>query len=148
MREIATRHQNVQIVYPIHLNPRVKQPVMQSLSGIENIYVLEPQDYLPFIYLMNRADLILTDSGGVQEEAPTLGKPVLLMRNITERPEAVMEGTVKLVGTNTQFIVEQTERLLTDQAAYKEMAQAHNPYGDGNACARIINSIKQFYQDS
>ena len=148
LREIATRHQNVQIVYPIHLNPQVKQPVMQSLSGIENIYVLEPQDYLPFIYLMNRADLILTDSGGVQEEAPTLGKPVLLMRNITERPEAVMEGTVKLVGTNTQFIVEQTERLLTDQAAYKEMAQAHNPYGDGNACARIINSIKQFYQDS
>ena len=148
LREIATRHQNVQIVYPIHLNPQVKQPVMQSLSGIENIYVLEPQDYLPFIYLMNRADLILTDSWGVQEEAPTLGKPVLLMRNITERPEAVMEGTVKLVGTNTQFIVEQTERLLTDQAAYKEMAQAHNPYGDGNACARIINSIKQFYQDS
>ena len=148
LREIATRHQNVQIVYPIHLNPQVKQPVMQSLSGIENIYVLDPQDYLPFIYLMNRADLILTDSGGVQEEAPTLGKPVLLMRNITERPEAVMEGTVKLVGTNTQFIVEQTERLLTDQAAYKEMAQAHNPYGDGNACARIINAIKQFYQDS
>lgn len=148
LKQIATRHQNVQIVYPAHLNPRVKQPVMQALKGVENIHVIEPQYYLPFIYLMNRAHLILTDSGGVQEEAPILGKPVLLMRNTTERPEAVAAGTVKLVGTDTQTIVTQVEILLTDQTAYNQMAQAHNPYGDGNACARIIRSIKHFYRHS
>ena len=143
--EIAQHHPEVQIIYPLHLNPKVKQPVQALLQHQDNIFLLEPQDYLPFVYLMARSYLILTDSGGIQEEAPALGKPVLLMREITERPEAVAAGTVKLVGTDTQRIVSQVETLLDDPYAYAAMAHAHNPYGDGKACERIIKAIKQFY---
>ncbi|MCC2614885.1 UDP-N-acetylglucosamine 2-epimerase (non-hydrolyzing) [Aestuariibacter halophilus] len=132
---------DVQILYPVHLNPNVQEPVNRLLKGIDNVFLIEPQDYLPFVYLMSKATIILTDSGGVQEEAPSLGKPVLVMRDTTERPEAVEAGTVKLVGTDYQAIVEQATTLLTDSAAYQQMAFAHNPYGDGKACERIAQII-------
>jgi UDP-N-acetylglucosamine 2-epimerase (non-hydrolysing) len=125
----------------VHLNPNVREPVERLLGTRKNISLIPPQDYLPFVYLMNRAELILTDSGGVQEEAPSLGKPVLVMRDTTERPEAVDAGTVKLVGTDTQLIVAELTRLLDDRQAYEEMSVAHNPYGDGKAAARIISAI-------
>jgi len=132
---------DVQILYPMHLNPNVREPVNRILGGIENIILIEPQEYLPFIYLMSRAYIILTDSGGIQEEAPSLGKPVLVMRDTTERPEAVEAGTVKLVGTDIDAIVSNLNKLLTSGSAYKEMSFAHNPYGDGQACQRIINRL-------
>ena len=125
----------------MHLNPNVREPVNRILSGIENIKLIEPQQYLPFIYLMMRASIILTDSGGIQEEAPSLGKPVLVMRDTTERPEAVSAGTVKLVGTNIEKITIELNKLLTDDNAYKEMSYAHNPYGDGEACKRILEEL-------
>lgn len=137
----AKTHPNCQIVYPVHLNPNVQEPVKRILNGIENIYLIEPQEYLPFVYLMNRSHIILTDSGGIQEEAPSLGKPVLVMRETTERPEAVEAGTVKLVGTDIEKITSELNRLLTDNAAYKEMSRAHNPYGDGKACERICDIL-------
>lgn len=140
LAELAQRP-DVEILYPMHLNPNVQEPVRRILSGISNIHLIEPQDYLPFVYLMMRADLILTDSGGVQEEAPSLGKPVLVMRDTTERPEAVEAGTVKLVGTNTQLIVEEANHLLNDAQAYKAMSLAHNPYGDGFSAKRIIDIL-------
>jgi UDP-N-acetylglucosamine 2-epimerase (non-hydrolysing) len=115
--------------------------VRRLLGGVDNIRLIEPLDYLPFVYLMNRSHIILTDSGGIQEEAPSLGKPVLVMRETTERPEAVDAGTVRLVGTDVDLIVSEVERLLTDEAAYKEMAFAHNPYGDGKACERIVEVL-------
>ena len=127
----------LQIVYPVHLNPQVQEPVTRILGNTPNIHLIAPLDYLPFIYLMKQSDLILTDSGGVQEEAPSLGKPVLVMRETTERPEAVAAGTVKLVGIERNTIVAETRRLLADEAAYQAMARAHNPYGDGLACQRI-----------
>nr|WP_034607060.1 UDP-N-acetylglucosamine 2-epimerase (non-hydrolyzing) [Chitinimonas koreensis] len=127
----------VQIVYPVHLNPNVKGPVHELLDGLPNVLLIEPQDYLPFVYLMNRAYLILTDSGGIQEEAPSLGKPVLVMRDTTERPEAVEAGTVVLVGTDSDRIVRHARRLLSDPVEYKRMALAHNPYGDGKAATSI-----------
>ena len=130
-----------QIVYPMHLNPNVREPVNRILAKIDNIFLIEPQQYLPFIYLMARAHIILTDSGGIQEEAPSLGKPVLVMRNTTERPEAVEAGTVKLVGTNISKIIAGLELLLTDNDAYKKMSFAHNPYGDGKACQRIVETL-------
>lgn len=139
---IAHSHPEVQIVYPVHLNPNVHEPVMRLLAGIKNIFLIEPQDYLPFVYLMARSYLILTDSGGIQEEAPALGKPVLVMRETTERPEAVKAGTVRLVGTDPKRIVAEVERLLQDDE-YQAMAQAHHPYGDGQACQRIVSAIKQ-----
>lgn len=142
----AERFPDVQIVYPVHLNPNVMEPVRRLLAGIGNVHLIEPLDYLPFVYLMNRAHLVLTDSGGVQEEAPSLGKPVLVMRETTERPEAVEAGTVRLVGTSVETISEQLALLLSDDAAYESMSFAHNPYGDGAACARIIASILQFYR--
>jgi UDP-N-acetylglucosamine 2-epimerase (non-hydrolysing) len=132
-------HPGVQLVYPVHLNPRVLDPVRQVLDGVENVYLIEPLDYLPFIYLMKRSYAILTDSGGIQEEAPALGKPVLVMRDSTERPEAVAAGTVKLVGTDTDRIVAETLQLLNDPSAYRRMAVAHNPYGDGTACQQICS---------
>lgn len=132
---------DVQICYPMHLNPNVREPVDRILSGISNVHLIEPQDYLPFVYLMSKSYLILTDSGGVQEEAPSLGKPVLVMRDTTERPEAVEAGTVKLVGTDYDCIVNEASRLLDDEAAYQQMSFAHNPYGDGKACARIAEII-------
>jgi len=137
----AKRHPDCQILYPVHLNPNVQEPVNRLLKGIENIFLVDPQQYLPFVYLMDRAHIILTDSGGIQEEAPSLGKPVLVMRDTTERPEAVSAGTVKLVGTNTQLICEELDRLLSDERAYQLMSQAHNPYGDGKACQRIADIL-------
>lgn len=138
---IANANPDVQVVYPVHLNPNVLGPVKKFLSDIDNIHLIEPLDYLPFVYLMNQAYLILTDSGGIQEEAPALGKPVLVMRDTTERPEAVEAGTVKLVGTNVERIVTELDSLLTDCLAYEAVSYAHNPYGDGKACQRIIEII-------
>lgn len=132
---------DVQVVYPVHLNPNVQGPVKQHLSGRDNVHLIDPQDYLPFVYLMRRSYLILTDSGGVQEEAPSLGKPVLVMRDTTERPEAVDAGTVKLVGTDAELIVREAEALLDDPAMYAGMAEAHNPYGDGKAAERIAGRV-------
>ena len=137
----AQKHPEAQIVYPMHLNPNVREPVNRILAGISNVHLIEPQQYLPFIYLMNRSHIILTDSGGIQEEAPSLGKPVLVMRDTTERPEAVEAGTVKLVGTNVDRIVTGLTTLLQDERAYKEMSFAHNPYGDGKACQRILDVL-------
>ena len=128
---------SVQVVYPVHLNPQVQEPVNRILGKTNNVHLIAPLDYLPFVYLMKQSHLILTDSGGVQEEAPSLGKPVLVMRNTTERPEAVAAGTVKLVGTDRDTIVAETKRLLTDAEAYQTMARAHNPYGDGLASKHI-----------
>ena len=131
----------VQVLYPVHLNPNVQEPVNRLLKDIDNVFLIEPQDYLPFVYLMSRAYIILTDSGGVQEEAPSLGKPVLVMRDTTERPEAVKAGTVKLVGTSYDEIVKQAQELLNNKNAYEKMSFAHNPYGDGKACSRIADII-------
>ena len=139
----AEQHPGCQIVYPVHLNPNVQEPVNRLLKGVPNITLIEPQDYLPFVYLMNQAHIILTDSGGIQEEAPSLGKPVLVMRDTTERPEAVSAGTVKLVGTDVDKITTSLNRLLTDEKAYEEMSFAHNPYGDGKACERIIEVLRE-----
>ena len=142
LAEIAANNPDVQIVYPVHLNPNVSEPVKRILGHVENVILIEPQDYLPFVWLMNRAWLILTDSGGIQEEAPSLGKPVLVMREMTERPEAVSAGTVCLVGTDSQRIVNEVTRLLQDESAYQAMSRAHNPYGDGHACHRILSALK------
>lgn len=139
----AEQHPDCQIVYPVHLNPNVQEPVNRLLKGVPNITLIEPQDYLPFVYLMNQAHIILTDSGGIQEEAPSLGKPVLVMRDTTERPEAVSAGTVKLVGTDVDKITTSLNQLLTDEKAYEEMSFAHNPYGDGKACERIIEVLRE-----
>nr|WP_281253314.1 UDP-N-acetylglucosamine 2-epimerase (non-hydrolyzing) [Sphingomonas ginsenosidimutans] len=147
LARIAGRFPDVDIVYPVHLNPSVQEPVNRLLAGIANIHLIEPQDYLPFVYLMNRSYLVLTDSGGVQEEAPSLGKPVLVMRDTTERPEAVAAGTVRLVGTDVERIVAEIERLLTDEAAYAAMSFAHNPYGDGAACGRIVEGLLAWSAD-
>lgn len=141
LAETAKTFPDVEIVYPVHLNPNVREPVNRLLAGIDNIHLIEPLDYLPFVYLMNRAYLILTDSGGIQEEAPSLGKPVLVMRDTTERPEAVEAGTVRLVGTEVEAINSNLHTLLTDIGAYQRMSFAHNPYGDGKASARIIEAL-------
>ncbi len=132
---------NLQIIYPVHLNPNVTEPVNRILGSIDNIYLIEPLDYVSFIYLMNISTLILTDSGGVQEEAPSLGKPVLVMRDNTERPEGVEAGTVKLVGTLTDVIVEETILLLEDDTRYEKIARIHNPYGDGKAAEKIARAL-------
>ncbi|MGV3345765.1 non-hydrolyzing UDP-N-acetylglucosamine 2-epimerase [Enterobacteriaceae bacterium LUAb1] len=142
LAEIARRYPDVQIVYPVHMNPNVSEPVKRILHGVNNIILIAPQEYLPFVWLMYRSWIILTDSGGIQEEAPALGKPVLVMRETTERPEAVDAGTVKLVGTDVDKIVSAVAQLLTDENAYKSMEQAHNPYGDGRACERIVQALK------
>lgn len=134
---------NLEIIYPVHLNPNVKGPVFERLSGHRSIHLIKPLDYLPFVRLMDRASIILTDSGGIQEEAPSLGKPVLVMREVTERPEAVDEGTVRLVGTNPSSIVSEVTNLLNSRKEYEMMSRAHNPYGDGMASSRIINIIKE-----
>ncbi|WP_281271456.1 non-hydrolyzing UDP-N-acetylglucosamine 2-epimerase [Billgrantia montanilacus] len=144
LRETALMHPQIQIVYPVHLNPNVREPVQRLLSDIDNVHLIEPLDYLPFVYLMHRSAIILTDSGGIQEEAPSLGKPVLVMRDTTERPEAVDAGTVKLVGTNVERIVSELNTLLTDKSAYEAMSYAHNPYGDGKACGRILDVLVEF----
>lgn len=141
---LAKRYSDkIEIVYPVHLNPHVQEPVHRILAEAPNIYLIDPLDYLPFVYLMNKAHIILTDSGGIQEEAPSLGKPVLVMRDTTERPEAVEAGTVKLVGTDIDRIVVGISELMESDAAYQEMSFAHNPYGDGKACARICNILAE-----
>ncbi|MGB0937625.1 MAG: non-hydrolyzing UDP-N-acetylglucosamine 2-epimerase [Colwellia sp.] len=138
----AKRYPDAQILYPMHLNPNVREPVNRILKEIDNIFLIEPQQYLPFIYLMSRAYIILTDSGGIQEEAPSFGKPVLVMRDTTERPEAVDTGTVKLVGTDINIMTSAINELMDNEEAYKEMSFAHNPYGDGQACNKILNILK------
>jgi len=142
LKAIASRHRDVQILYPVHLNPRVQEPVRRILgSGDRGIHLIEPVDYLPFVHLMSRAEIIITDSGGVQEEAPSLGKPVLVMRETTERPEAVDAGTVRLVGADCDRIVAATSELLENPAEYRKMSRAHNPYGDGRAAIRIREEL-------
>jgi UDP-N-acetylglucosamine 2-epimerase (non-hydrolysing) len=132
---------NWHFIYPVHMNPNVVKPVNEILANHPNIHLIAPLDYAPFVFLMNRSQIVLTDSGGVQEEGPSLGKPVLVMRDTTERPEAVVSGTVKLVGTKTESIILEVERLIVDDKAYQLMAKATNPYGDGKAVARIVNTI-------
>lgn len=142
LRQLGERG-DVEILYPVHLNPNVQEPVHRILRSCPNVHLMEPQDYLPFVYLMDRSYLIITDSGGVQEEAPSLGKPVLVMRDTTERPEAVDAGTVKLVGTDESAIVREAALLLDDSSEYERMSRAHNPYGDGIASKRIINVLEK-----
>lgn len=138
---VAKAFPDVEFVYPMHLNPNVREPVNRLLAEFNNVFLIEPLDYLPFVYLMNRSYVLLTDSGGIQEEAPSLGKPVLVMRDTTERPEALDAGTVKLVGTSIKTIVAELTTLLSNKDAYKAMSFAHNPYGDGVACNRILTSL-------
>lgn len=143
LKEIAIRNTDVQIVYPVHLNPNVKEPVYNILSGINNVKLIDPLSYPAFVWLMNESFMIITDSGGVQEEAPSLGKPVLVMRDTTERPEAVEVGTVILVGTDKEKIIVESEKLLKDEVEYRKMSTLHNPYGDGKSCERIVEFIKK-----
>ena len=142
IRRIANEHPDLDIVYPVHLNPNVQQPVYELLSDLNNVYLISPLDYLPFVYAMQHSCLLLTDSGGVQEEAPSLGKPVLVMRDTTERPEAVAAGTVRLVGTDSDQIVTQVNALLNNPDLYRSMSETHNPYGDGKACERILAVLR------
>jgi UDP-N-acetylglucosamine 2-epimerase (non-hydrolysing) len=146
LRTVAAHHPDVEIVYPVHLNPNVQKPVLSLLGHLANVHLLGPQPYLPFVFLMGASTVILTDSGGVQEEAPSLGKPVLVMRDHTERPEAVKAGTVRLVGTSSRRIEDEIERLLTNRKAYLRMSRAHNPYGDGKASVRIVRALNAFFR--
>ena len=141
LKIIAKDFPDIQIIYPVHLNPNVQEPINRLLKNIDNIFLIDPQEYLPFVYLMDASSIILTDSGGIQEEAPSLGKPVLVMRDTTERPEALEAGTVKLVGTSIEMIVTEVTNLLNNKDKYAKMSHAHNPYGDGNACKNIINTL-------
>lgn len=141
IKVLAGKYENVDFVYPVHLNPNVQKPVNDLLQNIANIYLIKPLDYLPFVYLMKHTHFILTDSGGVQEEAPGLGKPVLVMRNTTERPEAVKAGTVKLVGTDVETIIQTASQLLDNTSMYQQMSEANNPYGDGLSCQRIVSVL-------
>ena len=144
INELASSHADWDLIYPVHLNPNVQKPVYELLGSQPNVSLIEPQDYAPFVWLMNQSDLVLTDSGGIQEEAPSLGKPVLVMRDVTERPEAVLAGTVKLVGTNKEKICSEIEAILNDPEVYNSMSKAHNPYGDGRAASRIVTAISAF----
>ena len=143
LKEIAQQNQGYEIIYPVHLNPNVQKPVYELLGNIENIKLIAPLSYPAFVWLMEKSHMIITDSGGVQEEAPSLGKPVLVMRNTTERPEAVKAGTVLLVGTDKDRIVTEAQKLIDDEAFYLQMSHLHNPYGDGKACARIVDHLKK-----
>lgn len=143
LKEIALKNLDIEVVYPVHFNPNVLQPVNELLGGIANIHLIKPLSYPSFVWLMNQSYLIITDSGGVQEEAPSLGKPVLVMRNTTERPEAVDAGTVILVGTDTNKIIKETQELLDNTTKYESMSSLHNPYGDGKACKKIIDFISK-----
>jgi UDP-N-acetylglucosamine 2-epimerase (non-hydrolysing) len=147
LKEIAINNAEVQIIYPVHLNPNVKEPVYKILGNIDSIHLIDPLAYPAFVWLMNQSYLIITDSGGVQEEAPSLGKPVLVMRDTTERPEAVDAGTVILVGTDKQKIVNECNDLLTNKKRYQEMSALHNPYGDGKACEKIVSFIIKLKQN-
>jgi UDP-N-acetylglucosamine 2-epimerase (non-hydrolysing) len=144
LSEIAHRYEDVHIVYPVHLNPNVAQPVHEMLAGIDNISLIEPLDYETFVNLINRSYLILTDSGGLQEEAPSLNKPLLVLRDVTERPEALLSGATKLVGTNSEIIMRETARLLEEPEVYRKMASAANPYGDGQASQRIVQALRSY----
>ncbi len=148
LKNIAEQNPDVQIIYPVHLNPNVQKPVYELLQSIDNVSLIDPLEYLPFVYLMSKSHVILTDSGGIQEEAPGLGKPVLVMRDTTERPEALDAGTVRLVGTDRDTIVNNVNMLLNNSKEYQKMSTAHNPYGDGKACSRIIQYLVQGSIDS
>ena len=145
IKKLAIKYPNVDFVYPMHLNPNVRKPIFETfgkdLSGLGNMFFIEPLEYLSFVYLMEKSTIVLTDSGGIQEEAPGLGKPVLVMRDTTERPEALEAGTVKLVGTNCEKIINEVSALLDNEIYYNEMSQAINPYGDGLACSRIVAAL-------
>ena len=145
IQELAQKYPDYEFVYPVHLNPNVKEPVERLLRGLDNVRLIQPQDYLPFVYLMSTSHIILTDSGGIQEEAPSLGIPVLVMRETTERQEAVEAGTVKLVGTHHPTIVAEVSSLIENEALYLKMSEAHNPYGDGQASQRIVETIISFF---
>jgi UDP-N-acetylglucosamine 2-epimerase (non-hydrolysing) len=142
LKELAARYPIVQFVYPVHLNPNVQQPVNAILAALPNVHLIAPLDYEPFVYLLKHSHIVLTDSGGIQEEAPSLGKPVLVMREVTERPEAIEAGTVRLVGADQDRIVANVAELLDSEASYACMSRAHNPYGDGKACERIISVLR------
>jgi UDP-N-acetylglucosamine 2-epimerase (non-hydrolysing) len=142
LRVLASKFSSVQFVYPVHLNPNVQKPVRTMFAGLSNVYLIDPLDYEPFVYLLKHSYLVLTDSGGIQEEAPSLGKPVLVMRDVTERPEAIYAGTVELVGANMERIVAGVSRLLEDKNHYSKISRAHNPYGDGKACERILDVLR------
>lgn len=144
LKSLAERYPDVDFVYPVHLNPNVQKPVLDILSEIDNVFLIEPLDYSPFVYMLSKCYLVLTDSGGIQEEAPSLGKPVLVMRDTTERPEAVDAGTIMLVGAETDSIVGNVSRLLDHETHYNKMAYAHNPYGDGNASLKIVHFIENW----
>ena len=146
LKEIATANPQIDIIYPVHLNPNVQKPVKELLSGIQNVHLIEPLQYEQFIYMMDRSYFIITDSGGVQEEAPSLGKPVLVMRDTTERPEAVESGTVKLVGTDTNLIIKEAQKLIDDKEEYEKMSKSHNPYGDGRACEKIVDFLVMSFE--
>jgi len=143
IKDLAIKYPEVNFIYPVHLNPNVRKPVNEILSKLDNVFLIEPLDYLPFIYLMSKSYLILTDSGGIQEEAPSLGKPVLVMRNTTERPEAVEAGTVKLVGTDKEKIIKEVSKLIEDKNEYDKISKAINPYGDGKASQKIIKFLRE-----
>lgn len=146
IKALTQKYPDVDFVYPMHLNPNVRRPIHkvfgETLEGLGNMHFIEPLEYLSFVYLMEKSTIVLTDSGGIQEEAPGLGKPVLVMRDTTERPEALEAGTVKLVGTDYDMIVSETSRLLDDEEYYNKMSRAVNPYGDGKACQRIVTTLK------
>ena len=147
IKELAMKYPDTHFVYPMHLNPNVQKPVNKILLGLNNVWLIEPLEYEDFVYLLKQSYLVLTDSGGIQEEAPSLGKPVLVMRDVTERPEAVEAGTVKLVGASKKNIISNIDLLLSDEALHTKMSQAHNPYGDGNACDRIVKYISEPVND-
>ena len=148
IKEIVDKNKDVEVIYPVHLNPNVQAPVNKILKGLNRVHLVPPLDYEIFTQLMNRCYLLLTDSGGVQEEAPSLGKPVLVMRNVTERPEAVKAGTVRLVGTDRKVIVREVQRLLENKKAYQKMSRSHNPYGDGKASQRIRSIILRYFSNN
>ena len=143
LSDLSSKYPEIHFVYPVHLNPNVQAPVNELLGQLANVHLIPPQDYEPFVYLLKHCYLVLTDSGGIQEEAPSLGKPVLVMRGVTERPEAVEAGTVKLVGSDREAIVSSVSSLLDQPKLYKQMSTAHNPYGDGQACKRIADALLQ-----
>ena len=143
IRNLALKYSDVHFVYPVHPNPNVSKPVNEILNGFENVHLIDPLEYELFVYLLKHSYLVLTDSGGIQEEAPSLGKPVLVMRDFTERPEAIKVGTVELVGLNHQRIFQSVSRLLEDKNHYQIMSRAHNPYGDGLACKRIVDVLRK-----
>jgi len=147
LKILANNNPDIDIVYPVHLNPNVQKPVREILSDTKNVFLIEPLQYEQFIYMMNKSYFIITDSGGVQEEAPSLGKPVLVMRDTTERPEAVDAGTVKLVGTDKETIITEAQKLIDNQEEYNTMSKAHNPYGDGKACEKIVEFVKKVSND-